>query len=162
MLDNLQCSDISEDMWAAIDKIITDNKAVSGALITVLRECQNLVGYLPVELLTRIGTGLNLPLSEVYSVASFYSVFSLKPKGRHVIKVCLGTACYVKGIKEVLSCIDREYRLKEGDTTKDRRFSLESVRCLGSCGLAPVMVIDNDIYGHIKSDKIKEIFEKYK
>ncbi len=162
MLDNLQCSDISEDMWAAIDKIITDNKAVPGALITVLRECQNLVGYLPVELLTRIGTGLNLPLSEVYSVASFYSVFSLKPKGRHVIKVCLGTACYVKGIKEVLSCIDREYRLKEGDTTKDRRFSLESVRCLGSCGLAPVMVIDNDIYGHIKSDKIKEIFEKYK
>ena len=162
MLDNLQCSDIYEDMWAAIDKIITDNKAVSGALITVLRECQNLVGYLPVELLTRIGTGLNLPLSEVYSVASFYSVFSLKPKGRHVIKVCLGTACYVKGIKEVLSCIDREYRLKEGDTTKDRRFSLESVRCLGSCGLAPVMVIDNDIYGHIKSDKIKEIFEKYK
>lgn len=162
MLDNLQCSDISEDMWAAIDKIITDNKAVPGALITVLRECQNLVGYLPVELLIRIGTGLNLPLSEVYSVASFYSVFSLKPKGRHVIKVCLGTACYVKGIKEVLSCIDREYRLKEGDTTKDRRFSLESVRCLGSCGLAPVMVIDNDIYGHIKSDKIKEIFEKYK
>ncbi|BBO69231.1 NADH dehydrogenase subunit E [Desulfosarcina alkanivorans] len=154
-------ADINDEMWARIDAVIDANKAVSGAVITVLRECQTIAGYLPVELLDYISQGLNLPASSVYGVASFYSLFSMVPKGRHTIRMCLGTACYVKGIKEALSRIENEYQLKEGGTTDDRRFSLEAVRCLGACGLAPVMVVDQDTYGDVSSDKVIELLEKY-
>jgi NADH-quinone oxidoreductase subunit E len=153
--------DINDEMWSQIDAVIDKNKAISGAVITVLRECQAVAGYLPVELLDYIGQGLNLPASNVYGVASFYSLFSMVPKGRHTIRMCLGTACYVKGIKEALSRIENEYQLKEGDTTDDRRFSLEAVRCLGACGLAPVMVVDQDTYGDVSSDKVIDLLEKY-
>jgi NADP-reducing hydrogenase subunit HndA len=154
-------ADITDAMWSQIDAIIEKNKAVSGAVITVLRECQATVRYLPVELLDYISQGLNLPSSSVYGVASFYSLFSMVPKGRHTIKMCLGTACYVKGIKEALSRIENEYKLKEGGTTPDRRFSLEAVRCLGACGLAPVMVVDQDTHGDVSSDKVIDLLEKY-
>lgn len=153
--------DITEEMWPQIDQIIQANRPVDGSIITVLRECQDVVGYLPVELLDYISAGLNLPSSEVYGVASFYALFSMEPKGRHTIRLCLGTACYVKGIKEVMSRIENEYEVKEGGTTDDRRFSLEGVRCLGACGLAPVMVIGQDTHGDVSSDKIIDILEKY-
>jgi NADH-quinone oxidoreductase subunit E len=155
-------ADISEEMWSLIDAVILKNRTISGAVITVLRECQTIAGYLPVELLDYISQGLNLPASNVYGVASFYSLFSMVPKGRHTIKMCLGTACYVKGIKEALSRIENEYRLKEGGTTEDRRFSLEAVRCLGACGLAPVMVVDQDTHGDVSSDKVLELLNMYK
>ncbi len=154
--------DITAEMWEQIDAIVQANRSVAGAIITVLRECQNVVGYLPVQLLDYIGAGLNVPPSDVYGVASFYALFSMKPKGRHTVKICLGTACYVKGIKEVLSRIENSYHLKEGETSEDRRFSLEGVRCLGACGLAPVMVIDKDTHGDVSSDKVIEILENYK
>ena len=153
--------DITDDMWKQIDQIIQTNRPVAGSIITALRECQNVVGYLPVELLDYIGAGLNLPPSDVYGVASFYALFSMQPKGRHTIKLCLGTACYVKGIKEVMNRIENQYNVKEGGTTEDRRFSLEGVRCLGACGLAPVMVIGSDTHGDVKSDKIIDILENY-
>jgi NADH-quinone oxidoreductase subunit E len=153
--------DITNDMWSQIDQVIQTNRTVAGSIITVLRECQNIVGYLPMELLDYISTGLNLPPSEVFGVASFYSLFSMTPKGRHTIKLCLGTACYVKGIKEVMSRIENEYDLEEGGTSEDRRFSLEGVRCLGACGLAPVMVIGEDTHGDVTSDKIINILETY-
>jgi NADH:ubiquinone oxidoreductase subunit E len=153
--------DITDEMWAQIDKIIQANRPVAGSIITALRECQDVVGYLPVELLDYISAGLNLPPSDVYGVASFYSLFSMQPKGRHIIKLCLGTACYVKGIKEVMNRIENQYNVKEGGTTEDRRFSLEGVRCLGACGLAPVMVIGADTHGDISSDKIINILENY-
>jgi NADH-quinone oxidoreductase subunit E len=153
--------DITDEMWSQIDKIIADNKAVPGSIIGVLRECQDVVGWLPVELIDYISDGLNLSRSEVFGIVSFYSLFSLTPKGRHLIKVCMGTACYVKGIKEVISRIDNQYRVKEGGTTEDRRFSLEAVRCLGACGLAPVVVVDQDTYGNVKADKVIESIEKY-
>lgn len=153
--------DINDAMWSQIDAIIERNRTVSGAVITVLRECQNVAGYLPLELLDYISQGLNLPSSSVYGVASFYSLFSMVPKGRHTIKMCLGTACYVKGIKEALSRIENQFQLKEGGTTDDRRFSLEAVRCLGACGLAPVMVVDQDTHGDVSSDKVIELLEKY-
>lgn len=153
--------DINDEMWSQIDTVIDRNKAISGAVITVLRECQTIAGYLPVELLDYISQGLNLPASSVYGVASFYSLFSMVPKGRHTIRMCLGTACYVKGIKEALSRIQNEYQLKEGETTSDRRFSLEAVRCLGACGLAPVLVVDQDTYGDVSSDKVINLLEKY-
>ena len=154
-------SDITNDMWSEIDHIIADNKDLAGSIIGVLRECQDIVGWLPVELIDYISDGLNLPRSEVFGVASFYSLFSLTPKGRHLIKVCMGTACYVKGIKEVISRIGNEYDLKEGKTTEDRRFSLQPVRCLGACGLAPVVVVDEDTYGGVKADKVVDTLKKY-
>jgi NADH-quinone oxidoreductase subunit E len=154
-------ADINDDMWSQIDAVIQKNRTASGAVITVLRECQDIAGYLPVELLDYISQGLNLPASSVYGVASFYSLFSMVPKGRHTIKMCLGTACYVKGIKEAMGRIENEYQLKEGGTTDDRRFTLEAVRCLGACGLAPVMVVDQDTHGDVSSDKVLELLDAY-
>ncbi|MCK4986368.1 MAG: NAD(P)H-dependent oxidoreductase subunit E [Desulfobacterales bacterium] len=154
-------SDITNEMWPKIDEIIDDNKDIPGSIIGVLRECQEVVGWLPVELIDYISDGLNLPRSEVFGIASFYSLFYLTPKGRHLIKVCMGTACYVKGIKEVISRIGNEYQVKEGCTTEDRRFSLEAVRCLGACGLAPVVVVDQDTFGAVKADKVIETLNKY-
>jgi len=154
-------SDITNEMWPKIDEIIDDNKDIPGSIIGVLRECQDVVGWLPVELIDYISDGLNLPRSEVFGIASFYSLFYLTPKGRHLIKVCMGTACYVKGIKEVISRIGNEYQVKEGCTTEDRRFSLEAVRCLGACGLAPVVVVDQDTFGAVKADKVIETLNKY-
>lgn len=153
--------DITEQMWVDIDQIIVDHRNTPGAVITVLRMTQDVVGYLPLELIDYISYGLNLPRSNVYGVASFYSLFSFVPKGRHVIKICMGTACYVKGIKEVMDRISYTFKVAEGETSEDRRFSLESVRCLGACGLAPVMVIGHDTFGDVKSDKIIDILENY-
>ena len=154
-------SDITAEMWSKIDEIIAENKAIPGSIIGVLRECQGVVSWLPVELIDYISDGLNLSRSEVFGIVSFYSLFSLTPKGRHQIKVCMGTACYVKGIKEVISRIDNQYQVKEGCTTADRRFSLDAVRCLGACGLAPVVVVDQDTYGNVKADKVIETLDKY-
>lgn len=153
--------DITEPMWDRIDTVIETYRKKSGAVIPVLRECQDVVGYLPAVLIDHIAVGLNLSGSEVFGVASFYALFSFVPKGRHTIRVCLGTACYVKGIKEVLSRITYEYGLKEGQTTEDRRFSMEGVRCLGACGLAPVMVVDQDTHGAVSANKVIQILEKY-
>ncbi len=154
--------DITDDMWEKINIIIEDNKKIPGAIITVLRECQDVVNYLPVELIDHIAEGMNIPKSEVFGVASFYSLFSLEPKGRHTIKVCTGTACYVKGVREVMNRIDGQYDLKEGETTDDRRFSLEGVRCLGACGLAPVMVIGDDNHGSVAAENVIKSIEEYK
>ena len=156
-----QHPDIQDDMWTQIDEIIAANRSVPGSVIGVMRECQDVVGYLPVELIDYISNGLNLSRSEVYGVASFYSLFSFEPKGRHLIKVCMVTACYVKGIKEAVSRIENKYGLKEGGTSEDRRFTLEAVRCLGACGLAPVVVVDQDTYGAVKADKVIDTLEKY-
>jgi NADH:ubiquinone oxidoreductase subunit E len=149
-------------MWTKIDEIIAEYKTTPGSIIAVLRECQNVVGYLPVEVIDYIGRGMNLSPSDVFGVASFYALFSMTPKGKHTIKCCLGTACYVKGIKEVMDRISNEFHLEQGGTTDDRRFSLEAVRCLGACGLAPVMVVNSDTHGAVKADGVIKILEKYK
>ncbi len=153
--------DITPEMHQRIDEIIASHKDTPGAVIPVLRMCQDVVGYLPVELIDYISRGLNLPRSDVYGVATFYSLFSLTPRGRHTVRVCLGTACYVKGVKEAMDRIGRTYGIGSGETTDDRRFSLEAVRCLGACGLAPVMMVDQNTYGGIKPDQALEILEKY-
>ncbi|OQY11558.1 MAG: NAD(P)H-dependent oxidoreductase subunit E [Desulfobacteraceae bacterium 4572_19] len=160
--NNPQHSDITDDMWHEINNIIDLNKDVPGALITVLRKCQDVVGYLPVILLDHIAYNMNLPVSDVFGVTTFYSLFSLVPKGRNSVKVCTGTACYVKGIKEVINRIENKYKIKEGETSEDRRFSLEGVRCLGACGLAPVMVVNQDIFGDVKAESVLSTLEDYK
>ena len=156
-----QHEDITEEMWQQIDQSIASNRSIPGSTITVLRECQDIVGYLPVVLIDYISQGLNRPRSEVFGITTFYSLFSLTPKGRNTIKICLGTACYVKGIKEVMDRIGNEYSVEEGGTTEDRRFSLEAVRCVGACGLAPVMVVNQDTHGDVSSNKVIELLEKY-
>jgi NADH:ubiquinone oxidoreductase subunit E len=153
--------EITPDMWDRIDAIIAENRSIAGSVIAVLRRCQEVVGYLPVELMEYIATGMNLSRSDVFGVASFYALFSFEPKGRHTVKVCTGTACYVKGIKEVIARICNEYDLEEGGTSEDRRFSLEGVRCLGACGLAPVMVVGSDTHGAVSSDKVIKILNQY-
>ena len=156
-----QHPDIEDTMWASIDEVIAENRGKPGSIITVLRESQEIAGYLPVELIDYISANMNLPVSEVFGVASFYSLFSMKPRGRHTVRMCLGTACYVKGIKESLARISNTFQVNEGETSEDRRFSLEGVRCLGACGLAPVMVVGGDTYGAISADKVIDILDKY-
>lgn len=152
---------LTPEVMVKVDELIDHYRNRQVNLIPVLEECQDIVGYLPVELQEYIGKGLNIPGSTVYGVVTFYSYFSMVPKGRHVIKVCMGTACYVRGIGEVLNRIKSLYNLEVGATTEDMRFSLEAVRCLGACGLAPVIVIDSDTHGGISPDKISEILSRY-
>lgn len=162
MNEDFQHPDITQDMLTKIHEVISTNRNKSGASITALRECQNIIGYLPVEVIDYISKGLNIPSSELFGVASFYSLFSMIPKGKNTIRICLGTACYVKGIKEVLERISNHYKIKEKETTPDRRFSLEAVRCLGACGLAPVMVVNQDIHGAMSSDIVLDVLDRYK
>ena len=153
--------DLTSEVMSKIDEIIYNYRGKPGCLILVLEECQEIVGYLPVELQEYIGKGLNIPESTIYGVVTFYSFFSMVPKGRHTIKVCLGTACYVRGTKAILKRLTGKFNLEIGQTTEDRRFSLEAVRCLGACGLAPVMVVDNDTHGGMRPDKVTDILDQY-
>ncbi|MFP4474453.1 MAG: NADH-quinone oxidoreductase subunit NuoE [Desulfatibacillaceae bacterium] len=161
VIDHPEIEDVTPEMWEAVDQIIEEYKDRAGALIPVLRRSQDTVGYLPRDLLEYIARGINVSRADVFGVATFYSLFSLTPKGRHTIKVCEGTACYVRGIKEIVNLIKSNYDVPVGGTTEDRRFSLESVRCLGACGLAPVIVVDQDTHGIVTPDKIENILERY-
>ncbi|MCX7794032.1 MAG: NADH-quinone oxidoreductase subunit NuoE [Thermodesulfovibrionales bacterium] len=144
-----------------LDGIIKKYKNKPGSLIPVLQEAQEAIGYLPPAVQRYIAKGLNIPVSEVHGVVSFYSFFSMQPKGRHNIRVCLGTACYVKGAEEVLKKFKEKLHVEVGEVTKDRAFSLESVRCLGACGLAPVVVVDKDTFGDVTQAKVDEILAHY-
>lgn len=148
-------------MAAELDRVIAELKKKPGSLIPVLQRAQEIVGYLPPMVQKRIAKGLNIPEAEVHSVVSFYSFFTMKPRGDHNIRVCLGTACYVKGIERVLKKIQDTLKIDVGETTEDRRFSIEAVRCLGACGLAPVMVIDQDTYGAMTPKKALEKISQF-
>ena len=145
-----------------LDEIIAKYRGKPGALIPVLHQAQMLYGYLPKEVQIRVAEGLNIPLSEVYGVITFYSLFTLKPRGKHTIGVCMCTACYVKGAPGVLEALQNELGIGANDTTDDGLFSLVITRCVGACGLAPVMTIGDDVYGRLTADKIPEIIAKYK
>ena len=153
---------ITLKMWKEIDRIIQRNKGKQGALIPVLEECQNVCGYLPFAVQERISEGLNIPGSTIYGVVTFYSFFTMVPKGRHTIKVCLGTACYVRGGKENLDHIQNDLGIEVEGTTRDLRFSLDSVRCIGACGMAPAMVVDDDTYAQVCRANVIEILDRYK
>ena len=140
---------------------IEANRGDRGALMPVMHEAQEIYGYLPVEVQTVIAEKLNIPLAEVYGVATFYSQFSLNPKGKHQISVCLGTACYVKGSDKILEVLERELKIKCGECTPDGNFSIDSCRGVGACGLAPVMIIDGEVYGKLKDGDVEEILKKH-
>ena len=150
----------SEEL-AAVDAIIERYKSKPGSLIPVLEEIQETLGYLPKSLQNRVALGLGIPFSEVYGVVTFYSFFLMVPKGRHTVRCCLGTACYVKGGKKNMEKLTDTLKIDPGETTDDRRFSLETVRCLGACGLAPAMVVDDTTFRQIKAANISEILEGY-
>ena len=130
-------------------------------LIQILHQLQNVYGYLPDEVLIEVSRRMNLPLSQVAGVVSFYSFFSTKPQGRHTIRVCLGTACYVRGGKKVIDKLQELLQVGLGETTEDQRFTFEIARCIGACGLAPAVMIDQDVHRQVNVNKLKSILERY-
>lgn len=148
--------------FAELKNYIDSVKNSQGVTMQILQKAQGIFGYLPLEVQQFISDETNIPLADIYGVVTFYTQFSTEEKGRHKIGVCLGTACYVKGSQEIMDKLAEELNVKVGKTTEDRVFTLEATRCLGCCGLAPVMMIDDDVYGRMEPKKIKEILEKYK
>lgn len=141
---------------------IQENKNKQGVLVEVLQKAQRDFGYLPVEVLEIVSKDLTIPLAEIYGVATFYSQFSLVPKGEFEVGICLGTACYVKGAQDLLEKVSEELGIKAGETTPDLKFSIDVTRCIGECGLAPVISVNDDIYGKLKPEDIKGILDKYR
>jgi NADH:ubiquinone oxidoreductase subunit E len=160
VLDELP-EEFSQEQLQQVDAFIERYRGKPGSLIPVLEEVQGILGYLPNEIQRRVAQGLNLPQSHVFGVVTFYSFFTMVPRGRHTIRVCMGTACYVRGGKKNLDRLVQDLGIDAGDTTPDRRFSLETVRCLGACGLAPVTVIDEDTYKQVKTQKLHAMLEHY-
>jgi len=152
---------IPPEELAKLDEIVDKYGANPGYLIPVLKEAQDMFGYLPMEVQRKLAMGMNMPASHIYGVVTFYSFFTITPRGRHTIRLCLGTACYVKGSKEILENIVKEVGINVGETSEDGRFTLEAVRCLGACGLAPVMLIGEDTHGNIHPPSTVKILEGY-
>ena len=146
---------------AALDALIAAHKGEAGALMPVLQQAQDIYGYLPIEVQEMIADGLDVPLAEVYGIVTFYTQFSLNPKGEYQIGVCLGTACYVKGSGDILEKVKELLGVDVGECTPDGKFSIDATRCIGACGLAPVMTINDDVYGRLVVDDIEDILKKY-
>lgn len=155
------CCNCNANLDEKLNEIIIKYKNTEGALIPVLHEAQDLYGYLPIDVQKKISDGLNVPLSEIYGVVTFYTQFSLKPKGKYKINVCLGTACYVKGSGIILEKIKEKLNLDVGECTEDGKFSLDACRCIGACGLAPVMTINEEVYGRLVPEDVGDILKKY-
>lgn len=162
MAESCTAAGVQDPYYQRLDEVISSHQGKPGALIAVLHQAQLIFGYLPDEALIKIAEGLGVPLSEVYGVVTFYSFFSTTPKGQHSIGVCMGTACYVKGAAAVLEKIQEELGIKMGETSADGLFTLTVTRCVGACGLAPVMTIGEDVYGRLTPDRIPEILDRYR
>ncbi len=144
-----------------LKKAIEEHKDLPGALMPVLHEGQKIFGALPIEVQKVVSEEMNIPMAEIYGVVTFYSQFSLEPKGDYHIGVCLGTACYVKGAQPIIDAIESSLNLAVGATSADAKFSLEATRCIGACGLAPVLTVNEDVYGRISEKDVPDILAKY-
>ncbi|HNX62605.1 MAG TPA: NADH-quinone oxidoreductase subunit NuoE [Candidatus Limiplasma sp.] len=151
-----------KEKFAQLQKVIDEHKDQKGALMPVLQAAQNIFDCVSLDVQEYIADALGTTLSEVYGVATFYSQFSLQPKGKYVVGVCLGTACYVRGSQKVLDRVEKELGIKVGETTADNLFTIQATRCLGACGLAPVMMINDEVYGRLIDSEVPGILEKYK
>lgn len=151
-----------EQKYKQLKEFIDENKNKKGYLIPVLHMAQEIFGYLPLEVQNFVAKEMDIPVSVVTGVVTFYSYFKLFPTGRHTITVCLGTACYVRGAKKILEALEEKLGIRIGETTEDKRFSMGVQRCLGACGLAPVIMIDKDVHGRISAKKLDKILEQYK
>ena len=152
---------ICESNVAKIEAICKEFNNDKGELINVLHQTQNTFGYLPEDVQEIIAENLNTSLAQVYGVVSFYSFFTMTPKGKHPINICMGTACYVRGAEKILHEFRTLLDIKVGETTADEKFSLSSLRCIGACGLAPVVLIGDKVYGRVTLDSVKEILDEY-
>lgn len=157
-----QPQEFTPEQITQVASTIELHQGCPGSLIPVLEDIQETLGYLPKPILAQVAEGLGLPLSEVYGVVTFYHFFTLVPRGRHTIRCCLGTACYVRGAKANLDRMSGLLQVSPGQTTADRRFSLETVRCLGACGLAPVITVDKDTHRQARPSKLPEIIDQYR
>lgn len=149
------------DQKEALMAVIEKHKDEKGALMPVMQEAQEIYGYLPFEVQQMIANGLGTTVEKVYGIATFYSQFALAPKGKYKISVCLGTACYVKGAQDILERISERTGLHPDECSKDGKFSLEACRCIGACGLAPVLTVNDDVYGRISKSDVDDILAKY-
>lgn len=162
MGNTCNCKDKKTDeRMSKVMEAIAQFKPLQGALIPVLHEVQDIYGYLPEEVLRVVSDELGISMAEIYGVATFYSFFSLEPKGEHVIRVCLGTACYIKGAQGVLDRLSQELNIPVQGTTPDGKFTLDATRCLGACGLAPVIMIGDKVYGRLTPNEIPKILKSY-
>ena len=151
-----------EEKYQQLGDFIRENKEKSGYLIPILYKAQGLFGYLPSEVQRFIADEMNISVSEVFGVVTFYSYFKTQPVGRHTITICMGTACYVRGAKKILEALQDKLGIKMGETTEDLRFTLGEQRCFGSCGMAPVIMVGQDVHGRLTANKLDAILEKYK
>ena len=152
----------TQEQEAMLAQLIDEYRNVKGALMPVLQKAQGIYGYLPIEVQKMIADGMDVSLAEIYGIVTFYSQFSLNPKGEVSVATCMGTACYVKGSGEILDKIAANLGVKAGETSSDGKYSLEATRCIGACGLAPVITINEDVYGRLKPEDIDGILAKYK
>ena len=156
------CEEVPEEqLLQRLDEVLAQNRGKAGALIPVLQIAQGIFGYLPESAMKKIATGLGKSYSEVAGVVGFYSFFSTVPRGKNLIRVCLGTACYVRGGNRVLESIKHKLGINVGETTPDRQFSLEVARCFGACGLAPVITINDEVHHRVKPNKIGDVLAQY-
>lgn len=146
---------------APLDHVLDDYRDTDGALIPVLQAAQGLYGYLPAPVLEKIAEGLNVPISQIFGVVTFYSQFRLKPRGKHIIRLCQGTACHVRGARTILAALEDQLNVFAGETTKDGQFTLETVACVGACSLGPVVMIDDETHGRLSPDQTAQILEPY-
>jgi len=161
---DLQTAGVDEftaEELSTVDAIIERYRSKPGSLIPVLEDVQDAMGYLPASIQKKIALGLGVSFSEVYGVVTFYSFFTMVPRGKHTVKCCLGTACYVRGGKKILEKLSGTLGIEPGETTADRLFSLETVRCLGACGLAPVITADDETFRHVRPTKVVELLKNY-
>lgn len=161
VLSSCNCSQDEKQKYEEIANVIDLYKDKEGSLIQILHLAQEIFGYLPLELQKFIAQSLDKPLSEVSGVITFYSFFSTKPRGLHTIRVCLGTACYVRGGKKLVERLQEILKVQIGETTEDGKFTFEIARCIGACGLAPAMMIDNVVYKQVNVNKLESILSKY-
>jgi len=145
-----------------LNKVIARHKNQKGALMPVLQAAQDIYGYMPEEVQRMVAAGMDVSLSEVYGIVTFYAQFSLTPKGKYKISICMGTACYVVGAGEILKRFERELDIKDGECTEDGLFSIDSARCVGACGLAPVISVNEDVYGKLNEEMVPEILSNYR
>ena len=154
-------ANIEPALYAELDKFIDGLPTKQGALITVLHEAQDIIGYLPYEVQDHVAKKLDIPASKVYGVVSFYSFFTMTKKGKYRVNICMGTACYVRGAGKVLEKFETELEVKAGETSEDGMYSVDALRCIGACGLAPVLTVNGKTYGHIEEQDVEGVIKDF-
>lgn len=156
-----KCDQNNESMYQDLQKVFDKYRNVKGSLIPLLQEAQEIFGYLPGDVMKKISQEIGVPFSKTFGVATFYSQFHLKPRGRNIIRMCQGTACHVRGAAKVFDAVSQDLGVERNETTEDQRYTLETVACLGACGLAPVMMVNNDTHGRLSPDNAVKVVKNY-